>query len=63
MPDSTARAVVSDDGSTIRLTLYTEQGNGMAVVLAPVRAVALAGELIRAAIPKLGKATISRRSR
>jgi hypothetical protein len=27
----------------------------MSVVLAPVRAVALAGELIRAALPKLGK--------
>jgi hypothetical protein len=47
-----SRAIVSDDGQ-IRLTLYTEQGNGMAVVLAPVRAVALAGELIRAAVPKL----------
>ena len=38
------RAIVSDDGSTIWLT-----------ALAPVRAVALAGELIEAAVPKLAR--------
>jgi hypothetical protein len=46
------RAVVSDDGQ-IRLTLYRDDGEAVAVVLAPVRAVALAGELIAAALPKL----------
>ena len=35
------RAVLSDDGSMIRLALYTVHDGGMAVVLAPVRAVAL----------------------
>ena len=57
MTEAAARAIVSDDGATIRLALFTVHGGGMAVVLAPVRAVALAGELIRAAILKLGVAT------
>ena len=51
---SAARAVVSDDGSTICLTAYSETGAAVPVALPPARAVALAGELIRAAIPKLG---------
>jgi hypothetical protein len=54
MPEPTARAVVSDDGSTIWLTAYTEAGDAVPVVLMPARAVALAGELIQAAVPKLG---------
>ena len=53
MPDPAARAVVSDDGSTIWLTAYTATGDAVPVVLLPVRAVALAGELIQAAVPKL----------
>jgi hypothetical protein len=53
MPESGARAIVSDDGHATRLTLYTESGEAMSVVLAPVRAVALAGELIEAAVSKL----------
>jgi|HubBroStandDraft_6_1064221.scaffolds.fasta_scaffold732280_2 hypothetical protein len=57
MPESGARAIVSDDGSTIWLTAYTEAGDAVPVALAPVRAVALAGELIEAAVPKLGKIT------
>jgi hypothetical protein len=48
-----ARAVVSDDGSTISLTVYTEAGDAVPVALLPVRALALAGELIAAAVPKL----------
>jgi hypothetical protein len=48
-----ARAVVSDDGTEIRLTLYAENGAVFAVPIAPGRAVALAGELIAAARPKL----------
>jgi hypothetical protein len=48
-----ARAVVSDDGSEIRLTLYAENGAAFAAPIAPGRAVALAGELIAAALPKL----------
>jgi hypothetical protein len=54
MPEPTARAVVSDDGSTIWLTAYTEAGDAVPVVLLPVRAVALARELLTAAVPKLG---------
>src|SRR2546421_12122205 len=54
MPEAAARAVVSDDGSTIWLTAYTEAGDAVPVALHPVRAVALAGELIRAAVPRLG---------
>jgi len=48
-----ARAIVSADGREIRLTLYTEAGPAAVVALDPVRAVALAGELIAAALPKL----------
>ena len=45
MPEPTARAVVSDDGSTIWLTAYTEAGDadaldgGLLRVLADVEAV------------------------
>jgi hypothetical protein len=53
MSDPAARAVVSDDGSTIWLTAYTEAGDAVPVVLMPARAVAMAGELIEAAVPKL----------
>src|SRR5947207_12017259 len=54
MPEPAARAVVSDDGSTIWLTAYTAAGEAVPVAIEPVRAVALADELIRAALPKLG---------
>jgi hypothetical protein len=48
------RAVVSDDGREITLTLYGEAGiPAVAVVLGPARAVALAGELIASALPRL----------
>jgi hypothetical protein len=57
MPDPAARAVVSDDGLTISLTVYTEAGDAVPVALLPVRAVALAGELIEAAVPKIGNIT------
>jgi hypothetical protein len=53
MPEPAARAVVSDDG-TIWLTAYGDGGVVVPVALLPVRAVALAGELIEAAVPKLG---------
>ena len=53
MAEPAARAVVSDDGSTIWLTVYSESGEAVPVALAPVRAVAIAGDLIRAAVPKL----------
>jgi hypothetical protein len=56
MPEPAARAVVSDDG-TIWLTAYGEGGVVVPVALLPVRAVALAGELIEAAVPKLGNVT------
>ena len=53
MPEPVTRAVLSDDGSTIWLTTYTEAGDAVPVALLPVRAIALAGELIQAAVPKL----------
>jgi hypothetical protein len=47
------RAVLADDGSVIRLALYSEAGTVTAANLSPRRAVALAGELIAAAAGKL----------
>jgi hypothetical protein len=47
------RAVVSDYGQIIRLTLYLEDGEAALVELSPAAAVALAGELIGAALPRL----------
>jgi hypothetical protein len=52
--DPAARVVVSDDGQ-IRLTLYRDDGAAFATPIAPGRAVALAGELIAAALPKLAR--------
>jgi hypothetical protein len=68
MPEPAARAVVSDDGSTIWLTAYTKAGEAVPVALLPVRAIALAGELIQAALPKLAdplrdQATVRRTGR
>jgi hypothetical protein len=48
-----SRAVVVDDGRQIRLTLYSETGAVASVTLDPVRAVALAQQLIAAALPRL----------
>jgi len=48
-----SRAIVSDDGSTIWLTGFAANGEAVPVAIEPVRAVALAGELIEAAVPKL----------
>jgi hypothetical protein len=48
-----ARAIVSDGGGKIWLTLYGEAGAIATVTLASCRAVALAGELIAAALPRL----------
>lgn len=47
------RAVLADDDKAITLTLYGEAGDVAAVTVAPQRAVALAGELIAAALPRL----------
>ena len=47
-----ARAVVSDDGAAIWLTSYTADGAAVPAELSPLRALALADELLRAAIPK-----------
>src|SRR5215472_2021432 len=52
MPD--ARAVVADDGLTIRLTTYTEAGVAVPLALSPLRAIAIANELIGAALRKIG---------
>jgi hypothetical protein len=45
-----ARAVVSDDGIEIRLISYTQTGAAAMVVLDPRWAIALAGQLITAAL-------------
>jgi hypothetical protein len=50
---SASPAVVSDDGQTIQLTSYAQSGAVAAALLDPVRAVALADELIRAALQRL----------
>ncbi len=47
------RAVIGDDGREIRLMLYSQSSAIGAVTLAPCRAIALAGDLIAAALPKL----------
>jgi hypothetical protein len=54
-----SRAVVSDDGRTVRLTLCAETGAVAAVELDPTRAVALAGELIEAALVRLRSSSLS----
>jgi hypothetical protein len=46
---------IEPDGTEIRLTLYAENGAAFAAPIAPGRAVALAGELIAAALPKLAR--------
>jgi hypothetical protein len=50
-----ARAVVSDDGRQIRLTLYGEAGAIGSVVLDGWRAVRLAGRLLHGAGTRLGR--------
>ena len=47
------RAVVSDDGTEIRLALCTSAHAAAVIDLDPVRAVRLAGKLIAAALPRL----------
>jgi hypothetical protein len=47
------RAAVSDDGTRIGLTLYSEAGAVAAVELDPIRAATLAGRLLLAALPRL----------
>lgn len=46
------RAILADDGEAITPTLYPEAGAVAAVTLTPRRAVALASELIAAALPR-----------
>jgi len=48
-----SRAVISDDGETIWLTLSREDGKAASVELSPAEAVALASRLIAAALPRL----------
>jgi hypothetical protein len=48
-----ARAVVSDDGPEIRLTLYAQHGAVATVALDRCRAIALAGKLIEAVLRRL----------
>jgi hypothetical protein len=44
--------VISEDGRTIWLALHAETGAVAAAEIGPVRAIALAGELIQAALPR-----------
>jgi hypothetical protein len=48
-----SRAVISDDGETIWLTLFREDAKAASVELSPAEAVALASRLIAAALPRL----------
>jgi hypothetical protein len=48
-----SRAVVSDDAKVIRLTLFAETGAVASVEVDPIRAIAVAAELIDAALPRL----------
>src|ERR1700676_150788 len=48
-----ARAIVSDDGCEIRWVVYREAKTVAVVVLDPLRAIAIAGELIAAASRRL----------
>jgi hypothetical protein len=48
-----ARAVVSDDGSTIWLTTYSGAGDAVPVALHPTRAITIAHELLGAAVQRL----------
>jgi hypothetical protein len=52
-PLSADRAVLADDGTTITLALYTGAGAVGSVSLSPRRTVALAAELIAAALRRL----------
>jgi hypothetical protein len=47
------RAVVSDDGAGIRLTLHSEDGAAAAATLTPIRAIGFATRLLDAALPGL----------
>jgi len=51
--DSADRAVVSDDGTVIRLALYREDGRAASVELSRAAAVVLASRLLEAAVPRL----------
>jgi hypothetical protein len=53
--ESADRAVVSDDGRSVRLVLFAETGTVGAVDLDPLRAIALAGELIARATSRLAE--------
>jgi hypothetical protein len=50
---SASRAVVSDNGQEIRLTLYSEIGAVASMEVDPICAVAIAGQLIQAALQRL----------
>jgi prophage DNA circulation protein len=53
--DQAVRAVVSDPpGEPMELTLYRQDGTAAAMPLTPLRALALAGDLVRAATSRLG---------
>ena len=53
--DLVDRAVVADSGRSIQLAVCAGADKVVAVELSPARAVALAGELIRAALLRLGQ--------
>ena len=47
------RVALADDGTTLRLTSYTQSGAVATVVLDPRQAIAIAGKLLAASAPKL----------
>ena len=47
------RAIVADDGKSIRLTLYTAEGPAATAEVPPIRALTIATELVAAAIARL----------
>ena len=49
MTEPAERAVLTDDGEELRLTLYSGAGRAAVVVLSPLRAIVLTGDLIRGA--------------
>jgi hypothetical protein len=54
-PEPSGRVVLTDDGSAIRLISYADAERAAVVELSPRRAIALAGDLIAAALPRLSR--------
>jgi len=53
--DAADRVVLADDGEAIRLFAYIGSNPAAVVELSPHRAIALATELLRASLPRIGR--------